>query len=153
VLLREDGADIVDAVRLVGAGAQRQQREDDDNFVQMVRKHDCDSYTAIVKEVFPGRLTMRRPTQQCRYDDMSRRFSEKRTAHLPLLLKSRPELTFSRQKRAPIGVSLSRMNAEPRRRRGAERAASRGPAPIPQLAQRHARNPYPPMRLISDDQV
>ncbi len=84
---------------------------------------------------------------------MRRRFSEKRIANLPLLLKSRPELTFSRQKRAPIGVSLSRMNAEPRRRRGAERAASRGPAPIPQLAQRHARNPYPPMRLISDDQV
>ena len=44
------------------------------------------------------------------------------------------------------------MNVEPRRRRSADRAA-RGPAPIPQLSATHARNPYPPMRLLSDDQV
>ena len=45
------------------------------------------------------------------------------------------------------------MNAEPRRRRSAGRAALKGPALIPQLAQTHARNPYPPMRILSDDQI
>jgi trimethylamine--corrinoid protein Co-methyltransferase len=45
------------------------------------------------------------------------------------------------------------MNAEPRRRRAADRAAHKGPAAIPQLPQRFTRNPYPPMRLLSDDQV
>ena len=42
---------------------------------------------------------------------------------------------------------------EPRRRRGAERALSKGPAAIPQLPLRRVRNPYPPMALLSDDQV
>ena len=45
------------------------------------------------------------------------------------------------------------MNAEPRRRRSADRAAHRAPAAIPQLPDRFARNPYPPMRLLSDDQI
>ncbi|MDN5927429.1 MAG: trimethylamine methyltransferase family protein, partial [Hyphomicrobiales bacterium] len=48
------------------------------------------------------------------------------------------------------------MNAEPRRRRSAERAhknAHRGAAPIPQLAPRRVVNPYPPMQLLSADQV
>jgi trimethylamine--corrinoid protein Co-methyltransferase len=51
------------------------------------------------------------------------------------------------------GVTSHAMNAEPRRRRSADRAAHKGPAAIPQLALTHARNPYPPMRLLSDDQV
>jgi trimethylamine--corrinoid protein Co-methyltransferase len=45
------------------------------------------------------------------------------------------------------------MNAEPRRRRSGGRANAREPAPIPQLAASHVRNPYPPMRVLSDDQV
>lgn len=45
------------------------------------------------------------------------------------------------------------MTEQPRRRRSAQRAGQNGPPPIPQLAATHARNPYPPMRLISDDQV
>jgi trimethylamine--corrinoid protein Co-methyltransferase len=44
------------------------------------------------------------------------------------------------------------MNAEPRRRRSADRA-HKGAAPIPQLAPRHVANPYPPMELLSADQV
>ena len=46
------------------------------------------------------------------------------------------------------------MNAEPRRRRSAaDRAAHKGPAAIPQLPPRRVRNPYPPMQLLSADQV
>ena len=50
------------------------------------------------------------------------------------------------------GVFVAGMT-EPRRRRGAERALSKGPAAIPQLPLRRVRNPYPPMALLSDDQV
>lgn len=43
---------------------------------------------------------------------------------------------------------------QPRRRRSAARAArTGGPAAIPQLPAARVRNPYPPMRLLSDDQV
>src|SRR5690554_3495531 len=43
---------------------------------------------------------------------------------------------------------------QPRRRRTAGRAArAGGNAAIPQLPLRRVRNPYPPMRLLSDDQV
>jgi trimethylamine---corrinoid protein Co-methyltransferase len=42
---------------------------------------------------------------------------------------------------------------EPRRKRGAERTSNRGPAAIPQLPLRNVRNPYPPMALLSDDQI
>ncbi|EHK55888.1 trimethylamine methyltransferase family protein [Allomesorhizobium alhagi] len=42
---------------------------------------------------------------------------------------------------------------EPRRKRGAERTNNRGPAAIPQLPLRRVRNPYPPMALLSDDQI
>ncbi|MEP9388750.1 trimethylamine methyltransferase family protein [Mesorhizobium sp. KR9-304] len=45
------------------------------------------------------------------------------------------------------------MNAEPRRKRGAERTSNRGPAAIPQLPLRRVRNPYPPMALLSADQI
>jgi len=44
------------------------------------------------------------------------------------------------------------MTAEARRRRSADRA-SKGPASIPQLPLRRVRNPYPPMQLLSADQV
>jgi trimethylamine--corrinoid protein Co-methyltransferase len=44
------------------------------------------------------------------------------------------------------------MNAEPRRRRSADRA-HKGTVPIPQLRTRHVANPYPPMELLSADQV
>ncbi|MDW6026193.1 trimethylamine methyltransferase family protein [Mesorhizobium sp. BAC0120] len=40
-----------------------------------------------------------------------------------------------------------------RRRRSAERAHMRGGSAIPQLPQRRVRNPYPPMELLSADQV
>ncbi|MEX0404838.1 trimethylamine methyltransferase family protein [Aquibium sp. LZ166] len=43
--------------------------------------------------------------------------------------------------------------ADPRRRRSADRSAARGESRIPQLGQRSVRNPYPPMRLLSDDQI
>ncbi|MGB3386518.1 MAG: trimethylamine methyltransferase family protein [Pseudaminobacter sp.] len=42
---------------------------------------------------------------------------------------------------------------EQRRRRGADRAAGKGHAAIPQLPLRRVRNPYPPMALLSDDQI
>ncbi|MCC2690090.1 MAG: trimethylamine methyltransferase [Rhizobiaceae bacterium] len=42
---------------------------------------------------------------------------------------------------------------ERRRRGGAERLHSKGPAPIPQLPRRAVRNPYPPMQILSADQV
>ncbi len=45
------------------------------------------------------------------------------------------------------------MNEQPRRRRSADRAAQKGPAAIPQLPRRKVRNPYPPMELLSADQV
>ncbi len=45
------------------------------------------------------------------------------------------------------------MNAPSRRRRSATREAARGPAPIPQLPDGRVRNPYPPMQLLSADQV
>ncbi len=45
------------------------------------------------------------------------------------------------------------MNAEPRRRRSADRAAAKGQAAIPQLPLRRVRNPYPPMALLSADQI
>lgn len=45
------------------------------------------------------------------------------------------------------------MNAVPRRRRSADRAAHNGPAAIPQLSRTHARNPYPPMQLLGDDRI
>lgn len=45
------------------------------------------------------------------------------------------------------------MNAEPRRRRSGGRANAREVALIPQLADSHVRNPYAPMRVLSDDQV
>jgi trimethylamine--corrinoid protein Co-methyltransferase len=45
------------------------------------------------------------------------------------------------------------MTADGRRRRSADRAAHKGPAAIPQLAARNVRNPYPPMQLLSADQV
>jgi trimethylamine--corrinoid protein Co-methyltransferase len=44
------------------------------------------------------------------------------------------------------------MNVE-RRRRSADRGQGRSAAPIPQLPLRHVRNPYPPMGLLSADQV
>ncbi len=44
------------------------------------------------------------------------------------------------------------MTAE-RRRRSADRSLARGGASLPQLSRRQVRNPYPPMRLLSDDQV
>jgi trimethylamine---corrinoid protein Co-methyltransferase len=44
------------------------------------------------------------------------------------------------------------MNAEPRRRRSHDRAATRDAA-IPQLPRQAVTNPYPPMRLLSEDQV
>ena len=40
-----------------------------------------------------------------------------------------------------------------RRRRSADRGHSRGAAAIPQLPLRRVRNPYPPMALLSADQV
>lgn len=40
-----------------------------------------------------------------------------------------------------------------RRRRGTERAAAKGPQAIPQLPLRRVSNPYPPMQLLSADQV
>ncbi len=43
--------------------------------------------------------------------------------------------------------------SEPRRKRGAERTSNRGVAPIPQLPARRVINPYPPMALLSSDQV
>jgi len=43
--------------------------------------------------------------------------------------------------------------SEPRRKRGAERTGNRGPAPIPQLPRHRVVNPYPPMALLSVDQV
>ena len=43
--------------------------------------------------------------------------------------------------------------SEPRRKRGAERTSNRGPSAIPQLPLRRVRNPYPPMALLSADQV
>ena len=45
------------------------------------------------------------------------------------------------------------MNVEPRRRRGAERTGNRGPAAIPQLPLGRVSNPYPPMELLSADQI
>jgi trimethylamine--corrinoid protein Co-methyltransferase len=45
------------------------------------------------------------------------------------------------------------VNAEPRRKRGAERTSNRGPVAIPQLPLRRVRNPYPPMALLSADQI
>src|SRR5690606_23447723 len=42
---------------------------------------------------------------------------------------------------------------EHRRRRSIERAAAKGPAAIPQLPLRRVRNPYPPMELLSADQI
>lgn len=45
------------------------------------------------------------------------------------------------------------MNADPRRRRGAARAQGKGTIPIPQLPRQRVRNPYPPMALLSADQV
>src|SRR3954451_19817213 len=44
------------------------------------------------------------------------------------------------------------MNSD-RRRRSADRAHSRSGAAIPQLPLRRLRNPYPPMALLSADQV
>ncbi|TGV67655.1 methyltransferase, partial [Mesorhizobium sp. M00.F.Ca.ET.149.01.1.1] len=43
--------------------------------------------------------------------------------------------------------------SEPRRKRGAERTSNRGPAAIPQLPPRRVQNPYPPMALLSADQI
>jgi trimethylamine--corrinoid protein Co-methyltransferase len=40
-----------------------------------------------------------------------------------------------------------------KRRRSADRARLRNEATIPQLASRRVRNPYPPMALLSDDQI
>jgi trimethylamine--corrinoid protein Co-methyltransferase len=54
------------------------------------------------------------------------------------------------------GLPKRRIDAsmtEPRRKRGAERTSNRGPAAIPQLPLRRVRNPYPPMALLSDDQI
>jgi trimethylamine--corrinoid protein Co-methyltransferase len=48
---------------------------------------------------------------------------------------------------------MAAMTDGSRRRRSSERNAARGEARIPQLAQRSVRNPYPPMRILSDDQV
>ena len=45
------------------------------------------------------------------------------------------------------------MNAEPRRRRGADRSHARAAAAIPQLPPRRVRNPWPPMQVLSADQV
>jgi len=42
---------------------------------------------------------------------------------------------------------------EPRRKRGAERTSNRGPSAIPQLPARRVRNPYPPMQMLSADQL
>ncbi|RWH73699.1 trimethylamine methyltransferase family protein [Mesorhizobium sp.] len=43
--------------------------------------------------------------------------------------------------------------SEPRRKRGAERTSNRGPAAIPQLPLRRVENPYPPMAMLSADQI
>jgi trimethylamine--corrinoid protein Co-methyltransferase len=43
--------------------------------------------------------------------------------------------------------------SEPRRKRGADRTSNRGPTAIPQLPARRVRNPYPPMQMLSADQV
>jgi trimethylamine--corrinoid protein Co-methyltransferase len=45
------------------------------------------------------------------------------------------------------------MNAEPKRRRGAARALGKSASPIPQLPPMRVRNPYPPMALLSADQL
>ena len=42
---------------------------------------------------------------------------------------------------------------EDRRRRSADRAKSRSGAAIPQLPLQRVRNPYPPMALLSADQI
>src|SRR4051794_11441208 len=42
---------------------------------------------------------------------------------------------------------------EPRRKRGAERTSNRGPSAIPQLPLRRVTNPYPPMAMLSADQI
>src|SRR4051794_28010592 len=46
-----------------------------------------------------------------------------------------------------------RRMTEPRRKRGAERTSNRGPAAIPQLPLRRVANPYPPMAMLSVDQI
>lgn len=43
--------------------------------------------------------------------------------------------------------------SEPRRKRGAERTSNRGSLGIPQLPLRRVTNPYPPMALLSADQI
>jgi trimethylamine--corrinoid protein Co-methyltransferase len=43
--------------------------------------------------------------------------------------------------------------SEPRRKRGADRTSNRGPTAIPQLPHRRVRNPYPPMQMLSADQI
>lgn len=43
--------------------------------------------------------------------------------------------------------------SEPRRKRGADRTSNRGPTAIPQLLHRRVRNPYPPMQMLSADQL
>jgi trimethylamine---corrinoid protein Co-methyltransferase len=45
------------------------------------------------------------------------------------------------------------MNDMPRRRRAATRGNAQGPAALPQLPRRKVRNPYPPLKILSDDQV
>ncbi|HHZ07242.1 MAG TPA: trimethylamine methyltransferase family protein [Rhizobiales bacterium] len=45
------------------------------------------------------------------------------------------------------------MDEEPRRRRGTARSHGKGTGPIPQLPRQRVRNPYPPMALLSADQV
>jgi trimethylamine---corrinoid protein Co-methyltransferase len=45
------------------------------------------------------------------------------------------------------------MNDMPRRRRAATRGNAQGPAALPQLPRRRVRNPYPPLKILSDDQV
>jgi trimethylamine--corrinoid protein Co-methyltransferase len=56
-----------------------------------------------------------------------------------------------RTRRLPQHARMS--DPSPRRRRSAERLAARGDTRIPQLPAGAVRNPYPPMRLLSDDQV
>ncbi|RUW19466.1 methyltransferase, partial [Mesorhizobium sp. M1E.F.Ca.ET.041.01.1.1] len=46
-----------------------------------------------------------------------------------------------------------RCMTEPRRKRGAERTSNRGPAAIPQLPPRRVVSPYPPMAVLSADQI
>jgi trimethylamine--corrinoid protein Co-methyltransferase len=87
------------------------------------------------------------------FGDIRRRLSRGSSLPVTEFLKCRRAMTHFLERRPQRLLRLQPMSEIARTRRSADRVAARTSQKLRQLPGNHARNPYPPMQILSDDQV